>query len=185
MTSPSAAEVRAPQVEHDLANFQQFIRSARGTYFLHSDDFKRNFGFRLIDALEASHADLVRLKQERDALKLEAQIHAGEARAANSTIYEIYQVLSGSTGEPGTWNGAEPARQFVAAAQERIAELEGALKPFAEAGDIFEARATVQVQVDDDPVHSWTHHKVGTRTITVGDFRIARATLSPAVKEPK
>lgn len=52
-----------------------------------------------------------------DRLKLEAQIHAGEARTANATIAEIYQIISGGKGELGNWHGAEPVRQ-------RIAELE-------------------------------------------------------------
>jgi Lon protease-like protein len=79
------------------------------------------------------------LRDLSDRLKLEAQGHAGEARCANSTIYEIYQVLTGATGEPGNWNGAEPARKYVAAQQatitalqERIKELEGALRNIAE-----------------------------------------------------
>ncbi len=48
-----------------------------------------------------------------DKLILEARIHAGEAKAANATIYQIYQLLTGATGEPGNWNGAEPARSYV------------------------------------------------------------------------
>lgn len=84
-----------------------------------------------LSALDTARAEIERLRALADRLTLEAQVHAQEARTANSTIYEIYQVLSGSTGEPGTWNGAEPARKFVSAAQERIAELEGALEPFA------------------------------------------------------
>ena len=51
------------------------------------------------------------LRIERDALKQQAQIHAMEAKTANSTIYEIYQVVSGGTGEPGNWNGARPVRE--------------------------------------------------------------------------
>jgi len=47
-------------------------------------------------------------------LKQEAQIHSQEARTANATIAEIYQAISGSTGEPGNWNGAEPVRKLVA-----------------------------------------------------------------------
>lgn len=46
-------------------------------------------------------------------LKLEAQIHAQEARTANATIAEIYQCVSGATGEPGNWHGAEPVRRLV------------------------------------------------------------------------
>lgn len=55
-----------------------------------------------------------------ECLKQEAQIHAQEARTANATIAEIYQVCSGATGEQGNWHGAEPVRM-------RIAELEAKL----------------------------------------------------------
>jgi hypothetical protein len=48
-------------------------------------------------------------------LKQEAQIHAQEAKTANSTIYEIYQCVTGATGEPGNWHGAEPVRAALAA----------------------------------------------------------------------
>lgn len=57
-------------------------------------------------------------------LRQEAIDHAGEARTANSTIYEIYQVISGATGEPGNWHGAEPVRAYVAAKEARIQALE-------------------------------------------------------------
>ena len=59
-------------------------------------------------------------------LRLEAQGHASEARTAKSTIYEIYQALSGSKGETGNWHGAEPARQYVASSQARVKVLEEA-----------------------------------------------------------
>lgn len=73
------------------------------------------------------------VKDERDLverLKLEAQIHAQEARTANATIAEIYQIVSGGKGEPGNWHGAEPVRQ-------RIAELEAAVKDAAGGDDPF------------------------------------------------
>ena len=60
---------------------------------------------------------IAELMELADRLKLEAQMHAQEARTANSTIAEIYQCVTGKTGEPGNWNGAEPVRK-------RIAELE-------------------------------------------------------------
>ena len=47
-------------------------------------------------------------------LKLEAQMHAQEARTANATIAEIYQAVTGSTGEPGNWHGARPVRDALA-----------------------------------------------------------------------
>jgi hypothetical protein len=46
--------------------------------------------------------------------KQQAQIHAQEARCANHTIGEIYQICTGNTGEPGNWNGAEPVRKLAA-----------------------------------------------------------------------
>lgn len=65
-------------------------------------------------------ARIAELESLSERLKQEAQIHAQEARTANSTIAEIYQACSGATGEPGNWHGAEPVRR-------RIAELESAL----------------------------------------------------------
>lgn len=67
-------------------------------------------------------ADIERLQTLNADLIVQAQGHAQEARTANSTIYEIYQVLSGSKGEPGNWNGAEPARRYVEAAQSTLSE---------------------------------------------------------------
>lgn len=131
-----------------------------------------------LSALDTATAEIERLRALSDRLKLEAQVHAQEARTANSTIYEIYQVLSGSTGEPGSWNGAEPARQFVTAAQERIAELEGdnarlkkAVKPFA---DVFRKHNDPGVAdlYNEQPV-AWH--------VPLGAYRTA-ATLSP--KDP-
>lgn len=46
-------------------------------------------------------------------LRLQSQTHAMEARSANSTINEIYQVISGGKGERGSWQGAEPVRRYV------------------------------------------------------------------------
>lgn len=66
--------------------------------------------------LEARNAELEGLVER---LKLEAQIHAGEAKAANSTLYEIYQLCSGATGEKGNWNGAAPVRAALSTAEAR------------------------------------------------------------------
>lgn len=44
----------------------------------------------------------------------QAKIHAQEARTANASLSECYQVATGSTGEPGNWNGAEPIRSLKA-----------------------------------------------------------------------
>lgn len=65
-------------------------------------------------ALAFKEEEIARLTAERDALKRQAQQHAGEARAANATIAEIYQLCTGRSGEPGNWNGAEPVRRLIA-----------------------------------------------------------------------
>lgn len=97
-----------------------------------------------LSALPNTGDELVaKLTEERDSwrrvaerCKSEAEGHAMEARTANSTIYEIYQVLSGAKGEPGNWHGAEPARQYVAKAEASLASArEDALEEAAKVAD--------------------------------------------------
>lgn len=66
-----------------------------------------------IITLTDAEAAVERLRGLVDRLKLEARCHAGEARAANHTISEAYQVITGCKGEPGNWNGAEPIRAEI------------------------------------------------------------------------
>jgi len=86
-------------------------------------------------AYTRAETEIKRLTELADRLKLEAQSHASEARTANSTIYEIYQVLSGGKGEPGNWHGAEPAQRYVETAEARIKALEEALETVISAYD--------------------------------------------------
>lgn len=69
-------------------------------------------------------AEVERLTNERDNLKLQARCHAQEARTANATIYESYQAITGARGEPGNWNGAEPVRALVAERDALRSQLE-------------------------------------------------------------
>jgi len=89
----------------------------------------------MIDVL----CDLVRLIREHsdymqggrgDNLRLimEAQIHAQEATTANATINDIYQLISGSTGEPGNWHGAEPVREYIDNVQTQIRRIRKSAK---------------------------------------------------------
>ena len=55
-------------------------------------------------------------------LKLEAKFHAQEARTANATIAEIYQLCTGATGEPGNWHGAEPVRRHIESLEAQLQE---------------------------------------------------------------
>jgi len=70
------------------------------------------------------------LRMQRDLterMKLEAILHAGEARVHKSTVQEIYQLVSGFTGEKGTWHGARPVRDFLASQRDRLDRLRTAL----------------------------------------------------------
>ncbi len=56
-------------------------------------------------------------------LKLEAQGWAMEARAQKATVHACYEIVTGKTGEPGDWNGADPLRKYVAGLQDTIERL--------------------------------------------------------------
>lgn len=67
--------------------------------------------------LDAQAARIHALEAERDAILAQAQGWKQEARTANATIAEIYQLVTGKTGEPGNWHGAEPVRRALLAAR--------------------------------------------------------------------
>ncbi len=144
-----------------------------------------------ISALESENDRLLTLASD---LKLQAQTHAMEARSANSTVAEIYQIISGGKGEPGSWRGSKPVREYVEAAkgeilrletelalskpvysrrqiEARVKALEEALKPFAEyMGDHFDKDNHGNPLPDDLGV-GWIY-------LTHADFRRARQALA-------
>jgi hypothetical protein len=65
-----------------------------------------------------------RLSWRESQLIQQAQIWKGEARCANHTIGQIYQLCTGARGEPGNWNGAEPVKALVAERDALRAEVE-------------------------------------------------------------
>jgi hypothetical protein len=81
----------------------------------------------LLSGVTTLERQLAGVRNLAERLKGEAQIHAQEARTANATVAEIYQVLTGATGEPGNWNGAEPARKLMAQLQQAREERDTAL----------------------------------------------------------
>jgi hypothetical protein len=76
---------------------------------------------------EAGEVDsrITELEALAETLKNEAQMHAMEAKSANATINEINQFISGATGEPANWHGAQPVKDFV---NDLKAQLEAAKK---------------------------------------------------------
>ncbi len=56
--------------------------------------------------------------------KLEAQIHAQEARAQRATVHECYRAVTGGTGEPADWNGSRPVVECITKLRARLATVE-------------------------------------------------------------
>lgn len=63
--------------------------------------------------LDEAVKELERLRTENEALMQQAQIWKQEARTIQNTVAECYQSVTGSTGEPGDWNGAKPVREAI------------------------------------------------------------------------
>ncbi len=68
------------------------------------------------------------LEAERDALKLQAQIWKQEANTHKASLHECYQAATGSTGEPGNWNGAEPVKQRIGSLEAELVKCREALR---------------------------------------------------------
>jgi hypothetical protein len=76
----------------------------------------------------------------------ESRIHAQEARTANSTIAEIYQCVTGSTGEPGNWHGADPVRKHITELEMVIQSLRERLQEVGDAGFTAADMATAEAR---------------------------------------
>ncbi|MBL3825114.1 MULTISPECIES: hypothetical protein [unclassified Marinobacter] len=72
--------------------------------------------------LDQKQADLDRALARADACQREAQIWKQEARTQSAIVAEIYQELTGKTGEPGDWNGARPLKQAILRKQAEAVE---------------------------------------------------------------
>jgi len=98
-----------------------------GTWARHADDIIASSATEELirdNAPFEAAAEIERLQNLTDRLRLEAQIHSGEARTANASLHEAYQAVSGRTGEPGNWNGAEPVKSEIERLRGRLAEAE-------------------------------------------------------------
>jgi hypothetical protein len=120
-----APDASASVLTEDGRQFVAYLKNAEG------GDATR--AYEIIVSLSRELAD-ARAKYE--ACKLQAQCHAMEARTANATIAEIYQVCTGATGEPGNWHGAEPVRAELARARDCIRHLLPMAKAWAHQHDV-------------------------------------------------
>lgn len=103
-------------------------------------------------ARDALRVQLAAAEELAETLKQQAMQHAHEARTQTSTVHEIYQLITGGTGEPGDWEGAEPVRVVLAAARA------DAVREFAE-------------WLTTENAQSWLYWNIeGGRKITVRDL---------------
>ena len=116
-----------------------------------------------IAAINRASADVARLREEREALKREARVHAQEARTQRSTVHEIYQAISGATGEPASWHGAAPVVAFVAESRAALADvarltLENEKLNAGMAGATYCAYCGYRVELDDMAASGISEH---------------------------
>lgn len=90
----------------------------------------------MADLIAKQGAEITTLRQKleqsearADACQQQAQIWKQEARTQSAIVAEIYQELTGKTGEPGDWNGVRPLKPAILHKQ---AEAVEAIKPTAE-----------------------------------------------------
>jgi len=78
---------------------------------------------RVLSQLQVAEAERDSWRRVAERCRSEAVGHAMEAETANNTIYRIYQAITGSKGEPGNWNGAQPVIEYVRAAEAEVSKL--------------------------------------------------------------
>lgn len=80
------------------------------------------------------------------------------------------------------------AADALTALQARVGELEGALKPFSTVAKVFDRHPHLSIQPDALPFRSgvaWRGADGETTTLTLGDFRKARALLTPPLEQDR
>lgn len=109
--APILAEMTTPEREAAAAAFRQATGLSSIDWSSVSD---RSWAEGYVCALLAATPPAAPAQALTDALKLQAQIWAQEAKTQQATVRAAYQACTGATGEPGDWNGAAPIRALVA-----------------------------------------------------------------------
>ena len=100
---------KGPQKQSDIeVMLRRYLTTAEGR----GNEFRETLGITFREA-RAILAEFERMRTVISSILLQAQLHAGEAKGANETIYQIYQHVTGATGEPGNWNGAKPVIEEI------------------------------------------------------------------------
>jgi light-regulated signal transduction histidine kinase (bacteriophytochrome) len=82
----------------------------------------------VIEEFASKEAECERMQNLCETLRQEARNHAHEAAGHRATVQEIYQLISGATGEPGDWNGAAPVRELLAECERLREALDDMIK---------------------------------------------------------
>jgi len=83
--------------------------------------------------------ELAAAKAKCENLKFQAEGWTQEARTQKATVHEIYQLVSGATGEHGDWHGAEPVRAYIAAAKADAERMRERIRGIEDAAVRYEA----------------------------------------------
>jgi hypothetical protein len=100
-----------------LDNMDDYARMETGIAPIGAVNHLANFINTVCTRLEAAESQLEAVTQQARIWKMEALTH-------KSTVQECYQACTGSTGEPGDWNGANPVKQLAMRLAEKNAEIE-------------------------------------------------------------
>lgn len=109
---------------------------------------KEQLAYAVLLALQRKVTELEALAET---MKNEAQIHAMEAKTANATINEVNQFISGATGEPANWHGAQPVKDFVNALKAQLADAKKDAARWQAVKPMFR---TMSANIDGN--HTWT-----------------------------
>lgn len=111
--------------------------------------------------IQSLQSTLQQVEGERNNLLQEAQIQAQEMRTQRGVVREIYQLCTGSTGEPGDWNGAKPVRELIA----QVTALATALSMLKNQYEVL-ARSKEAPRLDD---HELVIAQAALNTVTSGE----------------
>ncbi len=107
----------------------------------------------MLAGLRKQLADVTRAREEAEALaerlKLEAQIHAQEARTQKATVLECYRAVTEGRGEPADWNGSRPVVEALASLRQQLSLSEQQVETLKRAVyDVLEANTRLSNELE-------------------------------------
>lgn len=93
-----------------------------------TDVYIRGVRYIRADLVAERDAEIERMRDLVDTLRQQAESWAQEARTHKATVHEIYQAVTGATGEPGNWHGAQPVIAEIERLRSDNATLRGQIE---------------------------------------------------------